>query len=776
MVAHQHATSIPRQVIQSGDVQFHPGQAQQGPGGPVAETPDQSGCGQDHRNQPGQRRHQPEQKLRPQTEQRTAQHPQAVATAQDDRARRQPQPLGSHAGRTRNEGTLLDHGAAGRAAHLAAGGFEHRVGRHQQNFVRRFTDGRNHRLRHGLSHGSGIAPIRRLGFGHDHESLGAALFVPATEHGHAALAHASHLAHRFLDLLRVQVAPTPDHDVFHTPVHKNITLGPIGLVAGIEPTAFFIGEQAGGQFRCAPVSGRGRRAAELQPPFDPLGHRRPGLVDNAHLVTRQRPPTRHKAQVRRRLTGNGAPLRLEHVPDHRVDPQPAPQRRKQQADRRLGQAVDRRHRGRAQPARGKAPGKATDGVRAHRLGTIEGQPPTAQVQRAERFIVDAVQAQFVREVGAGRQRATVARNRLQPAQRPCEKGQRRHHDQAEPNGEAAEPGPDQAHVVVQRQPAHEHIVGRGLDGGGHRADVGEQVGVRQSDALRLPGAARCVLDESHVVGPDRHRFGRTPAPGRDQCLRRVQSPQARYPGLEQAGHLHRLGHAHQQGRLRVGQNARVALHMVFELRGPSRRVDRNWNPAGTQDAQVGEEVARRRRQHDGDGLPRAQAGTLQACRECERFVPELPVGDRGFGVIVQVDDLNLVRVNRDVVVEHLQQGPRLVGTDPVRAGRRRRNRSRLHARPHRSRHRLRAPALNGLPEIAHGFGGLQGFGGQDQASGGLDAQQQLHAPQAVESQITVERAGQLHRAGAIGGVGVEIAPRARDQRHQTGRVEAGVGV
>ena len=200
--------------------------------------------------------------------------------------------------------------------------------------------------------------------------------------------------------------------------------------------------------------------------------------------------------------------------------------------------------------------------------------------------------------------------------------------------------------MVQRQPADKHILGRGFDRRGHGADVGQQVGVCECHALGLPGAARRVLDEGDVVRPDRHRGRRLSLACSDQVLGCVHRPKTRYPGLEQARHLHRFGHAHQQNSPRVGEDAGVAAHMVFELRRSCRRVDRHRNTARTQDAQVGEKVGRGSRQHDGHRLARLQPGPLQTGRQCGRCVVQLSVADGGFGLVGQVNNLHLVRMGR----------------------------------------------------------------------------------------------------------------------------------
>ncbi len=94
-------------------------------------------------------------------------------------------------------------------------------------------------------------------------------------------------------------------------------------------------------------------------------------------------------------------------------------------------------------------------------------------------------------------------DRPQPAGRPGQEAQRRHDHQGETMVQAAQTGADQAHVVIQRQPAHEHIVGSGRHDRAHGAQVGQQVGVSQHHALGVTGAAGGVLQEGEIRAANR---------------------------------------------------------------------------------------------------------------------------------------------------------------------------------------------------------------------------------------------------------------------------------
>ena len=192
--------------------------------------------------------------------------------------------------------------------------------------------------------------------GQHHQPLGAGRRVGAAEHGHAALAHAVDLAHRLFDLLRVQVAPAADHDVLHAAGDIDVAVGDVGAIAGVEPAVV---EQLRRLRRVAVVAVRGRRPLELESAFDTFGDFVPGLVDDAHRVAGKRPAAADKAQRAGIVGGgrHGTPLACERLALDRIDRRHAPERREQQPDRRLGQAVDRRHRLRRQAAAAKRSAK-----------------------------------------------------------------------------------------------------------------------------------------------------------------------------------------------------------------------------------------------------------------------------------------------------------------------------------------------------------------------------------------------------------------------------------
>ena len=171
------------------------------------------------------------------------------------------------------------------------------------------------------------------------------------------------------------------------------------------------------------------------------------------------------------------------------------------------------------------------------------------------------------------------------------------------------------------------------------------------------------------------------------------------------------------------------------------------------------------------------AGALQAGRHGGRGVGELAVADRLLGVVAQHDDLRLLRVRRQMPVEHLEQRRglgRLAGLVAAAAGRRGGERADpWRGRRHRRQDRRAAacPALlHRAQQVGHGLGALQRLGRQVDAEGALGAQQQFHARQAVEAEVLVEHAGQRDRR-QVDGTGVQVAQGGLDDRQQ----RAGLG-
>ena len=67
-----------------------------------------------------------------------------------------------------------------------------------------------------------------------------------------------------------------------------------------------------------------------------------------------------------------------------------------------------------------------------------------------------------------------------------------------PEKSVHEPGADQSHIVIERQPADGYVVGHDSEPLDNRPDIREQVRVRQRDALGIAGRPGRVLQERDI--------------------------------------------------------------------------------------------------------------------------------------------------------------------------------------------------------------------------------------------------------------------------------------
>jgi len=410
----------------------------------------------------------------------------------------------------------------------------------------------------------------------------------------------------------------------------------------------------------------------------------------------------------------------------------APERREREPEPAFGQAVHRQHRARVEAVRREARRKAGQRGRVHRLGAVERDAPRAQVQPLQLVVGHLGGQDLVGEVGRRRERAAVAVHRAQPACRAREKVLRRHQHERHAVVEAAHPGADQAHVVVQRQPADEHVGRPGADRRARHADVGQQVGVREHHALGLAGAARRVLQQRGVVRAAR-RGGRLAAAGRE-LIDRGDRAQRRHAGAQDARGRQHARVDDQQHSAGVVEDRRLAAQVVFDLRRAKRRIDRHRRAAGEQDAaECGEEV-QPGRQHQRHAVAGCHTFALQPGGDRAGARRQFAVRERRDHCVVVAEqgDVAVPRRARGVPLQHLHERRR--GARRFEAGRRRGRRcGRLVARnPARRRRGQRAHQVARRLRLLH-----QPFG-HAHAEGLFQAQHQLHARQAVDAERALE--------------------------------------
>lgn len=102
-------------------------------------------------------------------------------------------------------------------------------------------------------------------------------------------------------------------------------------------------------------------------------------------------------------------------------------------------------------------------------------------------VVDFAGAEFVGEVGRGRESAAVGGDGAEPADGASEEGEGRHGNERDSEAEGNEPGADEAHVVVEREPTNCDVVGAEVDSVADGANVGEEIGVSEDDAFGIAG-------------------------------------------------------------------------------------------------------------------------------------------------------------------------------------------------------------------------------------------------------------------------------------------------
>ena len=161
------------------------------------------------------------------------------------------------------------------------------------------------------------------------------------------------------------------------------------------------------------------------------------------------------------ISGPDLSRALERLARDGVHPRHARQRRHRQADRGFGQTVDGAHRVGPEAVAGEAPGEPRDRVGADRFGPVERQPPRARdpVPRSPR-------RRSCSRTGRRRSSAPAKswrgeRECPEPPRRAREERQGRQDHDRDPEIEGAEPGADQTHVVIERQPARGDIIRAG---------------------------------------------------------------------------------------------------------------------------------------------------------------------------------------------------------------------------------------------------------------------------------------------------------------------------
>ncbi len=188
----------------------------------------------------------------------------------------------------------------------------------------------------------------------------------------------------------------------------------------------------------------------------------------------------------------------------------------------------------------------------------------------------------------------------QPPLGAREESERRHDDDGNAVQEQSEPRADEAHIVIERQPAHADIGRAELHGLADGAHIGEQVGVREDDALGASGRAGGVLQQRDVTGLARAAAGemkRKSAGSRrgrflggfDEFFRVRNKGEGRHARLQQLGHGLGPPKCEEKADFGILQNGGLTGRVFLDAIGAERRIDGYGNGPGKENSRVGDE-------------------------------------------------------------------------------------------------------------------------------------------------------------------------------------------
>ena len=353
-------------------------------------------------------------------------------------------------------------------------------------------------------------------------------------------------------------------------------------------------------------------------------------------------------------------------------------------------------------------------------------------------------------------------DRPKPAFRAREKIERGHEHQGEAVVQASHPATDQSHVVVEGQPAHEHVVRRCAERRGHGPERCEHVAMAEHHALGVAGAPGGVLEERDggLVESRTLAVAAVPVESGDVDHR----GQSRHLRGQQSRHAERRTEGHQHPDRRIRENSRVSTDMILELARTRGRIDRHRNRADHLHREERRQVIEAGRQHQRRAPARFESALHESGRDVlrafhqrrERDPRRLP---RRFVEL----DVHAVRMVSRVKIHRFEQrlgtrGNRVHRLEPRFAAAHR------HRRPSAPAARQqRGEQLPSRLRVRHHRPGYRG------AEPALDSREQLHAREAVETEIPVKRTVQGN-VKARTEVGVQF------DDHVTDRLEQRLGV
>ena len=300
--------------------------------------------------------------------------------------------------------------------------------------------------------------------------------------------------------------------------------------------------------------------------------------------------------------------------------------------------------------------------------------------------------------------------------------------------------------MIKRQPAHADVIVAQPKRFSDRADVGQQIGVREHHALGIARGAGCVLQQGEVVGARVQLRPKWSVGARlDQRLGRRDAFERWYERLQQLGHAGRFAERHQQARARVGQDRRLPFRVFCYPVGAKRRVNRHRCRAGKQRAREREKKVARRRQHQGDGIAAPDAALGEIGRDALGSFKKFAVCERrGFPFVLVKNQVRSRCVRAPAMSQHFLK--RLRGGNSFRLameGNSRRAHGGLRTHTEGGRRAIRG-AQRG-DQILHRLGSGQHVFIEPRAKRFFKPQQQFDAFQAAEAQIAIQMRRQARR-------------------------------
>ena len=479
------------------------------------------------------------------------------------------------------------------APDLAARRARYRAGADQRHRVHRQVVFLRHRAA-DVAHQRGQVSVgcAALDFLHHHERFA----VVAGDRERGAISGAQHRVatlHGPFNVLRRMVAAVHDHQVFQAAADVELGVADEAKVAGAQPGAVAL-RRAGAEDVFADIAAPPvalADAAAANPDFaDAIGRTRlPRLrVDDAHAHVGNRLAAADDApgpRAGRAAVAHDAAFELLRVQaqHHRRGARGGDG----DAEHRLGHAVGGREQRGARAVRGECGMELRRRVGVDRLRAAGARQQRAQVGGPVGLLRERVDAGHVSEVGRAGVGGTVARDRLQPAQRPAQEAERRHQVTRHAGVEWHQRAEHQAVVVEVRQPAQQPAGTRAdVPAGRERAALVEQIRVRDDHAARRRRGARRVLQVGHGVGTERGAGGVRRRGARGGARGRLgHGNVARNPGragaavfvAKTARRLEQVGDRQHQGGLRVDDDGAQTRRVVLEAHRV-RRGHRHRDP------------------------------------------------------------------------------------------------------------------------------------------------------------------------------------------------------